>query len=150
MVITQVIGGLGNQMFQYAVGRSLALRDNTTVRLDISGFENYGLHQGFELQLVFTCPIEIASATDVQDILGWQSSRIIRRLLQRLNWSILCLQGLIVEHHFNYWSGLSRAPRNSYLVAYWQSEKYFLDIASTIRADFTFRLPLDIRNRELA
>ncbi len=38
MVIVNVIGGLGNQLFQYAAGRRLALKHNTELLLDSSGY----------------------------------------------------------------------------------------------------------------
>ena len=44
-------------MFQYAAGRALSLRNQSAFALDISGFENYELHQGFELQRVFGLPV---------------------------------------------------------------------------------------------
>ena len=39
MIISQLTGGIGNQMFQYAFGRSLALKFNTMLHLDISSYE---------------------------------------------------------------------------------------------------------------
>ena len=39
-ITTQVCGGLGNQMFQYAFGRSLALQHSTPLFLDLTWFEN--------------------------------------------------------------------------------------------------------------
>jgi hypothetical protein len=150
MIITNLLGGLGNQMFQYAAGRSLSLRNGTALRLDVSDFVGYDLHQGFELQRVFHTPIELATARDVQNILGWQSSRSVRRILLRLNWALLRRQGLIVEPHFNYWPELINAPRESYLLGYWQSEKYFKDYSAMIRSDFTFRYQLEAVNKELA
>lgn len=36
MIITTVMGGLGNQLFQYAVGRSVALRTGRPLRLDVT------------------------------------------------------------------------------------------------------------------
>jgi hypothetical protein len=36
MVITKLMGGLGNQMFQYAAGRALSLHHNTSLMLDTS------------------------------------------------------------------------------------------------------------------
>lgn len=150
MIIPQIIGGLGNQMFQYAAGRALALRNNTSLLLDISGFENYSLHQGFELQRVFSCPIEIASVADVRTLLGWQSSDKVRRVLLRPHFAALRRRALVAEPHFNYWPGIVEAPPDCYLIGYWQSEKYFSDVAATIRSDFTFRPELDGRNAELA
>ena len=52
MLIIQCTGGLGNQMFQYAFYRKLQL-DDKIVALDISGFKDYNLHNGFELERVF-------------------------------------------------------------------------------------------------
>ncbi len=72
-------------MFQYAAGRVLSLERGVPLCLDISGFSSYGLHQGFELQRIFNCAAGIANEADMRDILGWQSSSHIRRLLDYLN-----------------------------------------------------------------
>jgi hypothetical protein len=42
MIITQLNGGLGNQMFQYAMGRTLAVHHNTELKLDMTQFNNQG------------------------------------------------------------------------------------------------------------
>ncbi len=72
MVITNLIGGLGNQMFQYAAGRAISLKQGASLYLDISGFANYKLHQGFELLRISNCQAEIATESNVRGILGWQ------------------------------------------------------------------------------
>ena len=150
MIITNIIGGLGNQMFQYAAGRSLSLAKGVEFRLDVSDFSGYGLHQGFELWRVFNCPVPTATTGDVQAILGWQASPIMRRLLARPILSMFRRCGFVVEPFFNYWQGIKDVPANSYLTGYWQSEKYFRDVLQTIRTDFTFKNPPSPRNAELA
>ena len=150
MIITQLIGGLGNQMFQYAAGRALALDFSQPLRLDISGFHGYGLHQGFELLRVFSCPAEIATESEVRSILGWQYAAGIRRILARQAFSAFRSKGLVVEPHYHYWPGIKNIQRDCYLSGYWQSEKYFLDAASVIRADFAFKLSLEASNTVLA
>ena len=44
MIISRIIGGLGNQLFQYAAGRALAIKHNTELKLDINSFTTYKLH----------------------------------------------------------------------------------------------------------
>ena len=150
MVISQIIGGLGNQMFQYAAGRALSLERNQSLQLDVSGFCEYGLHHGFELQRVFMCVAEISTDEEVCDVLGWQYPSVIRRVVARPLLSILCRKSFIIEPYFHYWSEIKNVPRDCYLSGYWQSEKYFQDFASVIRADFTFQSPLTGQNSGIA
>lgn len=150
MIITQIIGGLGNQMFQYAAGRALSLRNGSWLSLDISGFENYELHQGFELQRVFAGTFGIAQSSDIHRMLGWQSSPAIRRIVSRRPFSMFLNKHLVVEPHFQYWPGINDLPKDCYLSGYWQSEKYFSDFAAQIRADFSFRQSPAGQNAELA
>ena len=53
MIITNVLGGLGNQMFQFAAGLGVSLRTGSRVMVDNSGFRGYSLHNGYELDSVF-------------------------------------------------------------------------------------------------
>lgn len=150
VVITNLIGGLGNQMFQYAAGRAISLECGTTLKLDISGFANYKTHQWINLQRIFNCTVEIANETDLRGIIGWQNSPVIRRALLRSGMAVFRRDGYIVEPHFHFWSGIKRVPQDCYLVGYWQSERYFQDVEPVIRADFTFKFPLVNMNAELA
>lgn len=150
MIISNITHGLGNQMFQYAVGRAISVMRATSLRLDISAFKNCGFHQGFELTRIFNCASEIASKTEMRGILGWQYPLRVRRFLSRRKMAPLRCKGLVVEPHYHYWPEINSATPDCYLVGYWQSEKYFQAHASTIRADFTFQTPLANRNAGLA
>lgn len=150
MIISRIIGGLGNQMFQYAVGRTLSIAGNVPLRLDVGDFEGYGLHQGFEIERVFSCPVTLAEPEDIHAVLGWQSSRWVRRLVARPGLRVLRSRHFTVEPHFHFWPGINDVAADSYLSGYWQSEKYFRDAAQVIRSDFTFKLPFDRTNAELA
>jgi hypothetical protein len=149
MVISHLIGGLGNQMFQYAAGRAISLRLQTPLRLDTVDFRRYGLHQGFELERVFNIPAEVAQATDVRRTLRWQSWPRIRLLVSRAGMAWIRNKALIIEPSFSYWQGIRDLPDDCYLVGYWQTEKYFLEAAETIRKDFSFDLPVNEINAAL-
>jgi len=150
MIVSQILGGLGNQMFQYAVGRALSLERGQQLLLDISGFHKYKLHQGFELQRVFYCTAEIASKTEKQNILGWRGVFGIKSILSRPLMRPFRHNAFVVEPHFHYWSGLNQVSLECYLVGYWQSEKYFHKHLETIRSDFVFKNPLKNKNLDFA
>lgn len=146
LIISRIIGGLGNQMFQYAAGRALAIARGLPLHLDVAGFDGYGLHQGFELQRVFDCQAAIASAAEVRAVLGWRAAPALKRILARPVLAALRGPAFIVEPHFHYWPGIRDVPATAYLQGYWQSEKYFADVADDLRADFAFRQPLSEAN----
>ena len=149
MVITNLIGGLGNQMFQYAVGRALSLRHGVPLRLDISDFSWYGLHQGFELRRIFNCTEEIATKVDRRRVLGWQFFPGFRRLLLKPRMAVFRSKGFVVEPYLRYWEGIENIPSNCYITGYWQSERYFSEFSHQIRRDFSFYTPLSSENDEL-
>lgn len=150
MIYCHVLGGLGNQMFQYAACRALSLSLTEPLRLDVSSFTGYGLHQGFELTKVFTCNPGIATEEEIRDHLGWRASWLARRTLMRPSLAMLHGTRLVVEPHFHYWPGIRAVSHNAYLTGYWQSEKNFQTHAAVIRADFTFKSQLVSRNAQLA
>ena len=68
MVIIQLFGGLGNQLFQYAAGRAIAYRNHAILKLDISSYESQELHS-FSLNH-FNISAEISSSKEVAYIKG--------------------------------------------------------------------------------
>ena len=150
MIISNVIGGLGNQMFQYTAGRALSLQLGTSLKLDVDDLGGYVLHQGFELDRLFAGEFELASKIDKQTVLGWQKGSAIRRVLKRSTLTFARNKNYIVEPSFTYWSGINGLKDNIYLDGYWQSERYFSAFVATIKADFTFKLPLSAKNLQIA
>ena len=150
LVISNILGGLGNQMFQYAAGRGLSLARGVPLYIDIADFRGYHLHQGFELERVFSCAISYAESEHRRAVLGLQASRIIRRAIARPKLRFMHSHHLIVEPTFNYWPGITDVTLPCYLQGYWQSERYFAKEANAIRADFVFRNHLSGKNIAVA
>ncbi len=146
MLVINIIGGLGNQMFQYASGRSCSLRSGLPLRLATDQFDAYTLHNGFELQRVFHIDAPLASEAELLQLLGWKASPALRRLFGRpaMRWFTGNRWGN--EPHFQFWSGLAALQGSRYLHGYWQSERYFQEHADQIRADFAFRMEWDAQD----
>ena len=137
-------------MFQYAMGRALALKSGQHLRLDTRSFNGRPQHQGFELHRVFRVSTPVATNEEIVEMLGWQASRIVRRFLIRTGLTRFSKQSSINEPHFHYWNGVETLSNHCYLSGYWQSEKYFRSFFSEIRRDFLFKQPLEGRNVEVA
>ncbi|MFN3679026.1 alpha-1,2-fucosyltransferase [Thermosynechococcus sp.] len=150
MIIVNINGGLGNQMFQYALGRALSIAKGVPLRLDISNFQSHKRHREFELHRVFCCEAPIASLEDLTSVLGGWGVPRIRRAIANLKLSALCQGRLILEPHYHYWAQIHSIPNTAYLQGYWQSEKYFSEIADILREDFKFRQPLSETNAQWA
>lgn len=150
MVISHILGGLGNQMFQYAAGRALALTNDQSLLLDLSDFTDYQLHHGFELSRVFSLVATKAEPSTTHELLGWRENYWARKILRRPQFSWLRGTKFVVEPHFNYWPDFFNVSGDCYLYGYWQSERYFKEFEAIIRQDFIFREPLQDRNAELA
>jgi hypothetical protein len=150
LVISHILGGLGNQMFQYSAGRALSLARGVDLKLDISDFSCYNLHNGFELDKVFNCQFEYATKSDIDEVLSWRAIPIFRKFISNPFFNTIRSRKLIIEPSLNYWDGFHSLPSSCYLSGYWQSLGYFKHFEKKIREDFIFRLPLLNKNRDVA
>jgi hypothetical protein len=141
MIISNLIGGLGNQMFQYACGRSLSLSTNQPFCVATDQFESYVSHNGFELGRVFNIDVPVATKIELKQLIGWRASPFLRHLLGRPSMRWLRSKGWVIEPHFHFWPGLSLKRGANYLHGYWQSERYFEQHSELIRSEFKFNLP---------
>lgn len=137
MIISHIQGGLGNQMFQYAAGRSLALRLQTELKLDLHWFSSQSEGSTERSFMLSAFPnIRTPEATQHEvDSLTYSARSFFDRLLRR---SRQFGRSYIVEPCFAYWNSFEKIIAPAYLLGYWQNELYFLNNAHTIRRDFTF------------
>lgn len=63
MIIVYVEGGLGNQMFQYALYLSF-ISKGVKAKLDISRFNTHKLHNGYELEKIFNVQASYCTGTE--------------------------------------------------------------------------------------
>ena len=135
-IISKIIGGLGNQMFQYANGFACAKRNGWEHYLDILAYNYYFAHQGFELKNVFNCSSAIASPKILWQTVGLKYVFLHTNYKNNQYFSPKCL---INEPSPNYWQDIHNIKANSYLSGYWQSLNYFDDIIYDLRQEFSFK-----------
>ncbi len=138
MIITKLIGGLGNQMFQYAAAKSLAVKWDTSVFVDIKGFENQSddTPRKYELS-IFETPIPIADTKSIQ-LLKKEPENIWQKWMQAFKLNPKA-NSIAFESSHAYNIIFDTLTDNTYLNGFWQSELYFESIAATIRNDFKIK-----------
>jgi hypothetical protein len=136
MIIVKMIGGLGNQMFQYAFGRSLSIKNKTELYLDLSFFHRQTDKRidirHFNLNN-FNIKAQVASAEQVFALTRRTKIKSIDRILNK----VIGRKFSFLYYDFpNYKEELRQVPDNTYLEGFFQSYKYFDDIQEVIRTDF--------------
>lgn len=150
MVIVHLMGGLGNQMFQYAMGRALAHRLDTILKLDINAYAHNGLRtyslSPFSIQDEFASQTELAAIRrPYESRIAWYLLRLSQTLHLPYGWRVL------QENHLRpYDPRLAELSGHLYLKGYWQSENYFAHMRGLIQQEFTVRNPPDPLNRAMA
>jgi len=155
MIIVKIIGGLGNQMFQYATARSIAHKNKSSFKLDLDDFDTYEHHEyGLDH---FNIIENVAAKKDIGRFKKYglfieKMPNIVSRVLKKLKIDrlILHLTGYIKEYSFLYNESVKNETRDIYLDGYWQSEKYFLEIRDTLKKDFTLKSGLGEYGKEIA
>lgn len=135
MIIVKLFGGLGNQMFQYACGRALALKNQTNLKADLSWFDSVKIidtSRQYKLG-VFNTVIQKAANKETRPFQ-------FQNLLFKLG---LHRKSYVREKFFQFDEEVLNQKDGIYLDGHWQSEKYFLDFKDTIRNDFNLRYPMD-------
>jgi hypothetical protein len=153
MIVSELISGLGNQLFQYAAGRALSIEKQSPLKLDRTWFDadierqtprQYGLDP-------FVLKPDFLTESERFFFLNPDSRNILNRV--RLKWNSLqpyYRQRVYKEPHFHFDANFFNAASTSYLIGYWQSERYFGAFEKQIRQDFQFKHAPSGKNAEWA
>lgn len=142
MIIVNIAGGLGNQMFQYAFGQAIAAATTQEVRYTADIFAQQSTHNGYELDRVFGLTVPMATTSELRKLIGLlRVHPTCRRAMSKYQVP-QCLLGkrFRIERENVFIENLAESlEAGAYMHGYWQSERYFIPIANQIRAAFSFR-----------
>src|SRR5687768_9006099 len=108
-VISHIYSGLGNQLFQYAAGRFLALKLNTDLRLDLS---NYVIDKLIAYDLdKFNIVATVATDKDLK-FYKQQPANLVEKL-GYVKWRLLKRPVFVKEKAFHFENELATAKKNT-------------------------------------
>lgn len=144
MIITKIIGGLGNQMFQYAAARRLAYIHKTDLKLDISSYQSYRLRD-FQLKN-FKIKAMVATNEEIKSFIQVPSNIVDKALFLLFPFFQKKSKNHYEETFYHFDPNVLRLPDNTYLSGYFHSEKYFIDIINIIRKELVLKIRLGKKN----
>ncbi len=145
MTVVNILGGLGNQMFQYAFAYTYSIKKESVVKLDIGSFKTYDLRE-YELSL-FNVSLEIASVKEAKN-LKYKKENLFQKIVRKIRKkSLPTSNNYYNELHFNFDKKVYDAKGDIYFEGYWQSEKYFLEYRGELIKEFTLKEKLHIQSQ---
>ena len=146
MIIIKITWWLWNQMFQYALWKHLAIKNNTELVLDISAFKTYNLHK-YCLN-IFGISDRIAWQKEIPRYTKLYSNhKYISFILQKVKLLLSRLNPKhILETQFDFSPAICNLWDHHYIEWYWQTEKYFASIMNIVRDTFAITIKPSINN----
>lgn len=140
MMIVRLMGGLGNQLQQYALCRKLEIMGKEA-KLDTSWFtdrvqENMQAPRPLELQRLVNLPAKTACAEEVRALLGRQYEDK-EGTWEKIKRKINPASAMVFEESQMYHPEIFDWDRK-YLVGYWACEAYYEDILPKLRSEICF------------
>ena len=136
-IVVSLFGGLGNQLFQYAVGRSLAAKNNSSLVLDLAWFNIVHELKDTTIRKYALHPFQMTTTLQYDGLPFTQKKNRISRLASRFlyNFRQQAVPIFLEKQNFHFDRLLIEEKGPIWLSGYWQSYKYFDPFSDLIRAD---------------
>lgn len=143
MITTTLCGGLGNQMFIYAMAKAMSLRNRVPVAFNLkTGFSTDIVYKRFLELDKFALVLPTAKTATFDVPFGFYFERISSKLgIHVLQPQYKMIQECYADYHYQN-ELVDKRIKNAYISGYWQNPKYFEEYAEVIRKDFTLKVEL--------
>lgn len=141
MIISELMGGLGNQMFQYTVGFSLAKHHHVSFKLDnlflLDKSPRYYLfeYRPYELD-IFSISAPLASPREIKQ---FKTPRLGNKYIYHLKKRLFKEKNVFDESQVKDIESLYSLPSNAYLTGYFQNYSLFSQYEQEIKQEFSFK-----------
>ena len=146
MLCVKITDGLGNQLFQYAVGKSISIKKHTDLYIDKSWYQKDTgefTKRNFSLTL-FNAKYQEANTKQIKSIINPKLPFGIRSIYWRIQNTLPYFKKKWVkEKAKSFDPNIFKCKKNAYLQGFWQTEKYFVDIRDQLLKDLTLAKPID-------
>lgn len=147
MKIVKYIGGLGNQMFDYAFTYLLGKTFEETIYADVLYYKDHKFHNGLELERIFDITLKRAKVLDIVKMAWYFPNYYIDYHLRRY----------LPKRSKQFYEPVGgefspetlKVVKDRYYYGFWQDHKYYDGIRDELKSVFSFKLTLNERNQKI-
>jgi hypothetical protein len=141
MIIVKLQGGIGNQMFQYAIGRRLSLERGVQLKLDLSWFHNQ-TKRSYRLSQ-FNIQAETRNSFEMEKLYRKDKNILYSKVIRQMERFLPYYQRRVIfERKSGFDPNILKAQKFVYLDGYWQSQKYFSGYEMVLKNDLKLKEPI--------
>ena len=149
MIISQIIGGLGNQLFQFAAVRRIAMALDQELYLDLNFFDTYENPDVFRLDK-YNVNYKVANQEDIERLKRIQATGFFAKAYRKIFKEPYYHNS---KYHFdqkwlmlNNWNKLKKF-QDVYISGYLANPAFFYEIEDLIKKEFTLKVELNTQNK---
>lgn len=137
MKIVNIIGGLGNQLFQYAFAVALSKEfPAEEIKINTLGFRGYPLHNGFELDRLINITLPACST---RELMQYAYPWVHYRLWQIGHRTLPRRESMCWDDDYPGEFAYDTISKKNYFDGYWQSPKFFSKYRKDIIGIYRFK-----------
>ena len=136
MIFVDIMGGIGNQLFQYAAAKSLAIDKNSTFLMNLDDYSREDAQKVDHVEFKLNHFNVDSSKQITEDEINAYGD--VKTIIEPLS-----------SDNFAKFININEHSGNIHLKGYWQNENYFKHNESIIRNELTVKTPPNTKNQKM-